>query len=882
MKEHAVNEQAGRPAPASSEEPAHRSGPTERAMERLSRLQTITAALSAEPTIDRVVETIVSEGTKALEATAAVVAVCSADDSSLELVGGTELVSGSTEYWRRMPIEAQTPLAEAVRTSTPIWLTSTVEWIVCHPAGKAGTALTGHQAVAAIPLIIGDRTIGALGLAFAQARDFDEPDRQYALTLAQQCAQALDRARLYAAHRQVRDEAEGERDFLRQILDNAPIAIGVLEGPEHRITLANRACSAIAGIPLDQLLGRPAADLFPVVLREIGAAIDRVLKHRTIEHLRDVGVHRPDGRDVVVDVTFAPLAGAAGRLACVVYLAADVTAERRTEAERARLLSQERAARAEADSARQRATDILDSITDGFVALDRQARFTFINRRAGEIAEHYLKESPRELLGRSIWAVLPQMVGTTFHREYRRATTKHVAVHYEAHFAPYDVWLEVHAYPSHDGLSVYFRDITDRRRAEDERARLLAREQALVLIAQALVYEPSLPRVVDVVVDRSRQVLAADGVGVWLADPVHRVLTLLAYRGVNAAIAETVRQITFDEEPSIAALTARTEQMQIVEDVQKPEPTSPSPDPVIAQMGMRSIVALPLISRGRLVGVATYLSRAPRHFPVEDRRFLGTIADLFAVAIENAQLYDQVRQALRLREEFMAAVAHELRTPITVIRGRSQLLLMKDAGEPQTRQYLETILRHVDRVTLLVNDLLAVARVKPGSISLNRRTFDLTQLVRAEVDQVALTTERHQFEVKCDGPLKVHADRQLIGETIARLLENALRFAPEGGVIEVSTRRQNGEALVSVTDHGPGIPIARQPHAFEPFYELIPSGLPGYVGVVTLGLYLSKEIVEAHGGRIWVTSSPPSSHGSRFTFALPLAPSEGQVRTPSP
>jgi signal transduction histidine kinase len=317
-------------------------------------------------------------------------------------------------------------------------------------------------------------------------------------------------------------------------------------------------------------------------------------------------------------------------------------------------------------------------------------------------------------------------------------------------------------------------------------------------------------------------------------------------------------------------MAARLDQVQfkVSEDVARSD-LSPIARELILREGLHSMVSVPLRTHGRLVGMVGYGSRSIRRFSQSDLAFIITTADLFAVAIENARLYEEIRRTLRLREEFMSAAAHELRSPVAVIKGRTQLTLKVDAREVEARRALEDILRASERVTRLTDDLLAVIRVRPDLVRLNREPFDLSALTRSVVDQVRWTTTQHEFRIATDGPLVVDADRSLISEVLNRLLENALRYTPEGGVIEVDAWREGNAALVTVTDHGVGIPTDRQLHVFEPFYELVASGEPGYVGLVSLGLYLSKQIIDAHSGRIWFVSEP--AKGSTFGFSLPLA-----------
>jgi signal transduction histidine kinase len=398
-----------------------------------------------------------------------------------------------------------------------------------------------------------------------------------------------------------------------------------------------------------------------------------------------------------------------------------------------------------------------------------------------------------------------------------------------------------------------------------ERARTHQLE-ALQGMTDALVREMELSGVAKVIIERSREVLGVDAVAVWLVDSWPPNLNLVASRGLSSSFVEAIRH-QIPGLPDARMNPLRLEETHIIEDVSVDDMPASERERFLRE-GLRAVVALPLHAHGRLVGVVGFGSRIRRRFSSADLAFISTIADLFAVAIENARLYEEIRHALQLREEFMSAAAHELRSPVAVIKGRTQLTLKTDAHEPEARQALDEILRASDRITRLTNDLLAVIRVRPNQVMLNRERLDLSRLVRATAEEFARSITGHEVRIETVEPLIVQADRTLIGEVLNRLLENAARYAPEGRPIEVTTRREDDQAIVSVTDHGVGIPFERQAYVFEPFYEYVAPGTPGYIGLVSLGLYLSKQIVSAHGGRIWFVSRP--TEGSTFSFSLPL------------
>jgi PAS domain S-box-containing protein len=408
-------------------------------------------------------------------------------------------------------------------------------------------------------------------------------------------------------------------------------------------------------------------------------------------------------------------------------------------------------------------------------------------------------------------------------------------------------------------------DITERKQVEEERTRLLEREMALSRVSQALVMEVELDRVAHVAIEQTLYALGADAAGLWLAKHEHQQLSLIASHGISQKIREDLQQISY-ESPLLTAQAARQETLQLIGDMYSDE-APPLSRKLAREEGYRSLVAIPLHSRGHLVGVVTCFNQSPRHFSRRELEFHTMLGQLFAMAIEKARLFREVREALRLREEFMSAAAHELRTPVTTIQTWADILSRMEVNSVRQQKGLTAIARNTRRLAQLVEHLFAAVWMAPGLPKMERDRFDLGEVVEEKVKSVSRTTE-NPIHVEANESLLVDGDRQRMGDVVAHLLENAIRYSPPGAPIEVQLRCMDRAAVVSVRDHGPGIPPERQPHVFEPLYEPLPPGATGYTGVVGLGLHLSWQIIEAHGGRIWLESAP--GDGTTFCFSIPL------------
>jgi signal transduction histidine kinase len=222
----------------------------------------------------------------------------------------------------------------------------------------------------------------------------------------------------------------------------------------------------------------------------------------------------------------------------------------------------------------------------------------------------------------------------------------------------------------------------------------------------------------------------------------------------------------------------------------------------------------------------------------------------------------------RLRRDLVANVSHELRTPLTALRAVLENLV--DGVVPADPETLRTMLAQTERLTRLVDQLLDLSRLESGAELLERRRFDLGQVVRAAVDEVALHAPPVAIEVtNGDGGLAADGDPERVHQVVRNLLENALRFSPDGGTIAVSTRRAPAKSIrLEVADEGPGISADQVNRVFERFYRAdeARSSASGGAG---LGLAIARWIVDLHGGRIWVEAAEPQ--GCRMVVELPAA-----------
>jgi signal transduction histidine kinase len=233
------------------------------------------------------------------------------------------------------------------------------------------------------------------------------------------------------------------------------------------------------------------------------------------------------------------------------------------------------------------------------------------------------------------------------------------------------------------------------------------------------------------------------------------------------------------------------------------------------------------------------------------------------------------RAVEQMKSDFVAAVSHELRTPLTSIYGFSETLLRDDVsfGEQEHRTFLGYIASESERLIRIVDELLNVARLDAGTLGLTLEPVDIASVVRSAAERVSDEESGKRLEIDLpEQGLEARADPQRLAEVVQHLVDNALKFSPDGGTITVSGRRRSDTVEVRVIDDGVGIPASEQQRIFTKFYRGAGAPLGGGHGS-GIGLFLARGLVAAMGGRIWVESE--EGRGSSFVFELPVSDAAG-------
>jgi signal transduction histidine kinase len=221
-----------------------------------------------------------------------------------------------------------------------------------------------------------------------------------------------------------------------------------------------------------------------------------------------------------------------------------------------------------------------------------------------------------------------------------------------------------------------------------------------------------------------------------------------------------------------------------------------------------------------------------------------------------------------MQRNFVATVSHEFRTALTTIQGFSELMRKETSDPEEVSEYATYIFGEAKRLGRMITDLLDLERMKSGRMPLTREYMDLNSLIRNVLEHLRATSSKHTFRLQLDDTLpKCSGDYDKLAQVVTNLVTNAIKYSPQGGEILVGSQTAEKTAQVWVQDHGIGIPSESLEDVFVPYCR-INAGNTRYIKGTGLGLSISRQIIQMHGGHIWVESS--LGQGSRFHFTVPL------------
>jgi signal transduction histidine kinase len=412
-----------------------------------------------------------------------------------------------------------------------------------------------------------------------------------------------------------------------------------------------------------------------------------------------------------------------------------------------------------------------------------------------------------------------------------------------------------------------------------ELARSVEELKALGEVGRAVSSTLNLEMVLTAIVTRAVQLSGADGGSVYEFDEANQEFRLKVTHRIEEELVEVLRAAPIRlGEGAVGRAAATRAPVQVPDILDEREYGLARLRPILARLGYRSLLAVPLLREERIVGGLVVNRREPGELSAEVVNLLQTFAAQSVLAIENARLFLEVEEkgqqleiASKHKSQFLANMSHELRTPLNAILGYTELILDSIYGEvpEQVRDVLLRLEKSGRHLLGLINDVLDLSKIEAGQLTLALAEYSMKEIVQTVFTGVeSLAAEKHlPLKVSVPPDLRPgHGDERRITQVLLNLVGNAIKFT-EAGEVRVQVTPTDDTFLVAVADTGPGIPEADQAKIFEEFQQ-VDSSSTRKKGGTGLGLSIAKRIVELHGGRIWVESAP--GKGSTFWFTVPV------------
>ena len=595
---------------------------------------------------------------------------------------------------------------------------------------------------------------------------------------------------------------------------------------DGRFVFVNQALLDLWGLKLEEAVGKNFFDLqYPDDLAErLQRQIQQV--YDTRQRVTDETPYTsPTGVIGYYEYIFSPFFGAGGAVELVVGTTRNIT-ERKEAEEVIKQLSE-------------RNREILESITDAFFAIDDKWRFTYVNKQA----EQMLDREPGDLLGKTIWEVYPGLIGSDFEKVYRRTASERIPLTHISFYPDHERWYEVNVFPASSGITIYFRNATERILTEE-----ILRQSQSEAERQRRLYDTILSNAPDLV---------------YVFDLDHR------FTYANEALL-TMWGKTWDEaigknclELGYEAWHAEMHDREI-EQVVATKQSIRGEVPFNGTSGRRmyDYIFVPIIGAdGEVEAVA------------------GTTRDI----TERNEMEDALREADRRKDEFLATLAHELRNPLAPIRSGLEVIRhMRDDGA-KFDETLDIIERQTNQIVHLVDDLLDISRITQGKIKLRRERIELKTAIEMALETSQGLIENAENELIVTLPYKpiyIDADLTRAAQIFLNILNNAAKYSDAGGQISLTAKKEDGEAVVSIRDSGLGIEPEMLSKIFEMFGQ-IETPEKQAQGGLGIGLSVVKKLVEMHGGSIQAFSEGRGT-GSEFVVRLPLAAEQSETMPASP
>ena len=666
---------------------------------------------------------------------------------------------------------------------------------------------------------------------------------------------------LYGAHSTLIELTENhEQDvrnaFLSAIVESSDDAI-ISKGLDGTIRTWNRAAERIFGYTEAEAVGKSILMLIPPSrLQEEDIILSNIKNGKRVEHFETVRLAK-NGREIPISVTISPIKDGKGIIVGASKVARDISMKFEVAAKQAMLAA------------------IVESSDDAIISKRLDGTITSWNHAASRIFGY----SEDEALGKPITMLIPfsrlgeeELIINNIRsgKKVNHFQTKRL------HKDGYEIDISLTISPIKDlngaiiGASKVARDITEQVRSQELIKKHTRDLEVLNTIGKSISEKMDVNLILQRVTDATTQVTGAAFGAFFYNTTNERGESYMLY-ALSGAPKSAFESFGMPRNTAVFHPTFSGEGIVRVDDITK-DPryghNSPHFGMPKGHLPVISFLSVPVISSsGTVIGGLFFGHPEKGVFKADHEGIVGSIASQAAIAIDNSRLFEEVKSLSAKKDEFIALASHELKTPLTSIKGYLQLLTKGNHNETEQR-FLKKSLTQLDKLNRLIDDMLDMSRIQAGKLNFQMEIFDVKELLLDVIDTFSHTSTTHEIikELPTE-PVLIEADQQRLEQALINLIGNAVKYSPKREKILVSLKAEDGKVTFSVKDYGIGLTSEQLQLLFSRFYRAEGTGNISGLG---LGLYLTKQIITRHGGDIQVKSE--FGKGSEFSFSLPSKP----------
>ena len=651
-------------------------------------------------------------------------------------------------------------------------------------------------------------------------------------------------------------EPVGSNTLSKEIFDSLPVAIYTCDHLGY-ITSFNKAAAKLWGrepvIGSDLWCGsfkifKPDGEPLPLMLCPMAIALN---EGRAVEG-EEIVVERPDGSRIFVKPHPVPVFDKEGNLTGAANTLIDITESKLADEKSAKLAA------------------IVESSQDAIISKTLQG----IVKSWNTAAEHLFGYTEKEAIGKHITMLIPQNRLQEEDLILSKIRIGEKVEHYETirlHKDGTEIHVSLTISPIRDnkaniiGASKIVRDISQQKEAESRLQKYADNLELLNSVGKAVSESLDVNHILQKAADATTRLTGA-AFGSFFYNKVNEKGESHTIYTLSDADKGSFAKSDVPQDTAVFHPTFSSSGILRVDDITQDDRYGHNM-PYYGYFPMKSFLSVPVVSNsGRLVGGLFVGHPEAGKFSKDHESLVESVATQAGIALDNAQLYEEIKTLNAKKDEFIGLASHELKTPLTSITAYLQVLARSQTDESD-RNFVTKSINQVNKLSALVSDLLDVSKIEAGKLQLAHESFDLRDLLNESIELIELSHREHRITLNTSiEHLIVQGDPQRIEQVLINLMTNAIKYAPSSFDIDISFECTENAVKIGVKDKGIGLQTDNLEQIFSRFYRV--DGLSPHMSGLGIGLYISREIIERHNGKIWVESD--YGHGSTFWFTLPV------------